>query len=358
MFTHILDILDFMVEALLHIWPYLVITIPIAVAVGMTDISDKIKGIVNINPLLAILVATLVGAISPFCSCGVIPVIWALLTAGVPIAPVMSFWLASPSMDPEIFFLSVSTLGWKLAVWRLAGTFVLSLSGGIITHVAVQRNWLGKRLLRTKPAMSVPGMGQLVQRVWQSFAALWETPRNVVPNPDGTLQIQGADVSCGCGAEDSEKECIDSDINDRPIASESTSPRSDFASRLLSESKSAIVMVVKFMALALFLEALIVLYVPQEWIVGLVGQGNIFAVPLAALLAVPVYTTSLAALAMIGGLLEQGMHPGAALAFLIAGPTTTLPAMVAVWGLANRRIFAVYLLMTLFGALLIGLLYF
>jgi hypothetical protein len=85
MLNHILDTLDFMVTGLRHIWPYLLVTIPLAVAVGMTDIADKIKGLVNINPILAIFIATLVGAISPFCSCGVIPVIWALLTAGVPI---------------------------------------------------------------------------------------------------------------------------------------------------------------------------------------------------------------------------------------------------------------------------------
>ena len=40
------------------------------------------------------------------------------------------FRFASPTMDPEIFFLTVSTLGWDLAVWRLGATLVLSLSGG------------------------------------------------------------------------------------------------------------------------------------------------------------------------------------------------------------------------------------
>ena len=358
MLNHILDILDFMTSSLLHIWPYLLVTIPLAVAVGMTDIADKIKGLVNINPILAIFIATLVGAISPFCSCGVIPVIWALLTAGVPIAPVMSFWLASPSMDPEIFFLSVSTLGWKLAVWRLGGTFIMSLAGGFITHIAVQHGWLGSRLLRTKPTLTVPGMRQLARRAWHAFAGMWEVSRTVVPNPDGTLQIQRGGASGGCGNGDSKADCNAEDINEGPVVSEVSLHRADFTIRLLRESKSAIVMVVKFMALALFLEALIVLYVPEAWISGLVGQNNIFAVPLAALLAVPVYTTSLAALAMVGGLLEQGMQPGAALAFLIAGPTTTLPAMVAVWGLANRRVFTVYLLVTFLGALLLGLLYY
>jgi uncharacterized membrane protein YraQ (UPF0718 family) len=51
------------------------------------------------------------------------------------------------------------------------------------------------------------------------------------------------------------------------------------------------------------------------------------------------------------------MNKGAALSFLIAGATTTLPAMVAVWGITKKRVFFLYLSFALFGALLTGLLY-
>ena len=116
-------------------------------------------------------------------------------------------------------------------------------------------------------------------------------------------------------------------------------------------------MVAKFMALAFFLEALITLYVPSEWIVGLVGSNNPWAIPVAALIGVPVYTSNLAALGMVGGLLTQGMNPAAALAFLIAGPTTTIPAMAAVWGLTTRRVFALYVAFSLIGAVSLGYVY-
>ena len=113
--------------------------------------------------------------------------------------------------------------------------------------------------------------------------------------------------------------------------------------RLLGETWSASLMVAKFMALAFFLEALIILYVPSDWIAGLLGQQNQGAILMAALIGVPVYTTELIALPLVSGLLAHGMNPGAALAFLIAGPTTTLPAMAAVWGLTKRRVFFLYL---------------
>lgn len=116
-------------------------------------------------------------------------------------------------------------------------------------------------------------------------------------------------------------------------------------------------MVLKFMALAFFLEALIIFYAPQEWIAGLLGGQNRWAIPAAALLGAPVYTSNLTALPLVEGLLAQGMAPGAALAFLIAGPTTTLPAMTAVWGLVERRVFFLYVLISLLGAVGLGSLY-
>jgi len=116
-------------------------------------------------------------------------------------------------------------------------------------------------------------------------------------------------------------------------------------------------MVVKFMALAFFLSALIQLYVPEDWVAGVLGSQNPWAIPLAALLGVPAYTSNLTALPMMSGLLAQGMAPSAALAFLIAGPTTTLPAMAAVWGLASHRVFALYVSFSLVGAVVLGYLY-
>ena len=149
-------------------------------------------------------------------------------------------------------------------------------------------------------------------------------------------QLAGEDQQQGCGCD---------------------APAQTFKQRLLKETVSATLMVIKFMALAFFLEALIILYVPQEWITAALGQNNPMAISSAALLGIPTYTSSLAALPMISGLLAQGMNPAAALAFLIAGPTTTLPAMAAVWPLVVRRVFVIYVGLSLAGAVLMGYLF-
>ena len=111
------------------------------------------------------------------------------------------------------------------------------------------------------------------------------------------------------------------------------------------------------MALAFFLEAIIILYIPKDFISNLLGSANSFSIIISTLLGIPIYTSNLAALGLIGGLLSKSMNPAAALAFLISGPTTTLPAMAAVYGIAKPRVFIMYLLYTLTGALLFGYLY-
>ena len=130
-----------------------------------------------------------------------------------------------------------------------------------------------------------------------------------------------------------------------------------FKLRLFKETLGATWMVVKFMALAFFLEGLITLYIPQEWIAIALGQRNPMAILTAAMLGVPVYTNSLTALPLISGLLTQGMNSAAALAFLVAGPTTTLPAMAAVWPLVTRPVFFLYVTLALLGAVMAGYLY-
>lgn len=127
--------------------------------------------------------------------------------------------------------------------------------------------------------------------------------------------------------------------------------------RFFREMGRSGVMVLQFIALAFFLEALIVLYVPPEWITGIFGRSDAANILMATLVSIPLYTTNLSALGLMGGLLQQGLAPAAVLAFLIGGATTTLPAMAAVYGLTHRRVFALYVSISIVGSLMFGLLY-
>jgi hypothetical protein len=375
MLEQISAIVNFIVAAFLHIWPYLLVTIPLAVAVNLSGASRYINRAFQARPLVAVLLATAVGAFSPFCSCGVIPVIAALLMSGVPLAPVMSFWIASPSMDPEMFFLSVSTIGWELAVWRLVATLIVSLSAGFVTHFMAERGWLGQQVLRRRRTISVQSTWALLKRGWQRLEhglASLPTLRLRVGKPVLAAEAACCDASAaGVRVGDNRRRAPTTPASSRDTGcgtgcgdncgstegSSCSGNTTSFRRRLLGETWDATLMVAKFMTLAFFLEALITLYIPIEWVAGLLGHQNPWAILTAAFLGVPVYTSNMAALPMVSGLLKQGMNPAAALAFLIAGPTTTLPAMSAVWGLTSRRVFALYVAFSLVGAVALGYLY-
>lgn len=375
MLEQIIKISDFIAAAFLHIWPYLLITIPISVAVNLSGAAKHINKAFKSRPFISIILATAVGAFSPFCSCGVIPIVASLLLGGVPLAPVMSFWIASPSMDPEMFFLSAATLGWELAVWRLASTFLLSLSAGFITHYLWKKGWLGDTFIKIGSPTKTGTLRNLIRSGFaraKNYIADSNSERNTIIFSDKAVYETASaynayNSNCGCGSRTivtyGKLGCCDDPVIKKETALEISTPcgcneDKPFIYKLLKETRIATIMVCKFMLLAFFLEALIILYVPNSLVISTMGSGNPFSILWAALIGVPVYTSNLSALPMIGGLLQQGMNPGAALAFLISGPITTIPAMAAVSGLTTRRVFYLYVSFAFFGALLFGFLFY
>jgi uncharacterized membrane protein YraQ (UPF0718 family) len=292
------------------------------------------------NPVVSVVLATLIGAVSPFCSCGVVPVVAALLTGGVPLAPVMAFWLASPSMDPEIFFLSAGAVGWKLAIWRLAATFVMSLAGGLITLALERSGVIGKDVLRLAPAAAarvppVPpssGMGM-------SARAASTVPLAMYAGPQAAPAAASPSCVCPCAAR----------------------PRFGVlgidGGGIARDTGAVLLKLAGYMGIAFLLEALISRHVPQGLVARALGRDTAWAVPLATLIGIPFYTTNLSALGIVSGLLARGMSGAAALSFLIGGAVTTIPAMSAVWGIVKPRIFALYLAFCTGGALLAGFAY-
>lgn len=345
-------IFNFILKSFLHVWPYLVVTIPLAVWMNLSDFSRHFKTVMSKSPWISIVLATVVGAFSPFCSCGVIPVISALLLGGVPLAPVFAFWVASPSMDPEIFFLSVSILGWKLAVWRLASTFILSLLAGFLTHFLVKRGFITNYLRNSDTQTQTFSVRNFLKNIplRLQFQTI-QTQFQEKPVYKEKLQFSGIAGSC-C---DTQTGNPASGSSCNSGCSEAKTQVVPFRIKLLKESVKAVWMISKFMGLAFFLNALINLYVPEEWIGNLLNQQGFGSVFISAALGVPVYTSNLSALPLVGGLLQLGLKPGAALAFLISGPLTTIPAMVAVYGITSRKVFGLYLGFAFFGSLFFGI---
>jgi len=107
--------------------------------------------------------------------------------------------------------------------------------------------------------------------------------------------------------------------------------------------------------LAYVLEALLVGYVPADLIATLVGGEGIGSIAVAALVGMPAYLNAYVAPPLLAGLVDQGMSLGAAMAFMIAGGVSSIPAMAAVWSLVKPQVFASYLFLGVTGAILSGI---
>jgi uncharacterized membrane protein YraQ (UPF0718 family) len=97
--------------------------------------------------------------------------------------------------------------------------------------------------------------------------------------------------------------------------------------------------------------------VPASLIAGVVGGEGIVPIAIAALVGMPAYLNSYVAPPLLAGLTEQGMSAGAAMAFMVAGAVSSVPAMAAVWSLVRREVFAAYLVLGVSGAIMAGLLF-
>jgi len=317
----ILTIASFVAGSIWYVWPAFLISVGLGVLIQMLQMDDAIQRAFGVRVGWSIILATLVGAFSPFCAGTVVPVISGLLLSGVPLAPVMAFWIASPTMDPEIFTLSVATIGWPLTFTRLGATLVLSLAAGYLALLLTRQGWLGRHILRQR------------------------TRR----------QARTCSVSGACGAEPGAAPLPRQSTAHAPWWAELRDNLRHIDWRVFGREMAwQSWQLGRWLLLAFVIEALITLYVPQGAITGVLGAESRLAVPLAALIGVPLYLTNMSALPIVEGLLAQGMQPGAALAFLVAGSITTIPAMAAVWGIVRWRVFLLYLGIGMIGAAAIG----
>ncbi len=111
----------------------------------------------------------------------------------------------------------------------------------------------------------------------------------------------------------------------------------------------------KWLGPAFVLESLMVAYVPGDLISGIAGDGGFLSILIATFVGIPSYLNGNAALPLVAGLMDKGMAPGAAMAFLVGGGVTSIPAALAVWAIARRQVFAAYIAFAAVGALLSGL---
>jgi uncharacterized protein len=287
---------------------FIIISVLIAAYIKASGADQLIARALSGRQEKAVLTAAVFGALSPFCSCGVVPLIAALLAAGVPLAPVMAFWLASPVIDPEMMVLTWGVLGLEMAVAKTISAIAIGLLGGGAVMLLQRAGYLKDVLLaRAKPVCGTSSCGPSKLPETKPVWAFWQESER-----RGTFMGEIATMGW-------------------------------FLTRWLS--------------LAFLLEAMMVSWVPLDQVAAQLSTLGPWSVPAAAAVGVPAYLNGYAAIPLVRGLMDIGLQPGAALAFMVAGGVTCIPAAIAVKALVNTQTFLLYLTIAMVGSISVGLLY-
>ncbi|MDX1738070.1 MAG: permease, partial [Alphaproteobacteria bacterium] len=268
--------IKFVLESLLEISPYLAISVAFAAYVKATGSDALIGRAFKGNTGKAVMVAAVLGAFSPFCSCGVIPLISALLASGVPLAPVMAFWLASPVIDPEMMIVTAGILGIEFSIAKAIAAISLGTMGGVVV-TTVQR--LGGFQDPLAASITVNRCSPAIEKLPRPEWMFWKTP----------------------------------------------SRRESFRNELGSSAW----FLLRWLSIAFLFEGLMINNVPMETVGEWLANIENWAVPMAAIVGAPAYLNGYAAIPLADTLMQMGLQPGAALAFMVAGGATCIPAAIA-----------------------------
>lgn len=278
------------------LWPYLVLGIVLTSLVKLYVSKEQMAEFMKRHGNSSILIATLIGVISPLGSYVVIPLSAALLLIGVPLPPLMALIMSSPLINPNLFFLTTGAFGLELALMRTASAILLGLSAGYISV------WLiNKSYINTTSVVTEKGKGRVDE--------FTQAP------PKITLKLFLVDLYR--------------------------------MSRYVS----------RYFFIAIVIAAAIKILVSPYTLVQLVDGNQFLSVVLTTGAGVPFYICGGAAIPVVQQLAELGLSKGAVLAFFISGPATKLSSLYIIQSVYRTSVLGLYLGIGIIGALIMGLIY-
>lgn len=282
---------------LVQLWPYLVGGIILSAVIKYYFSKDKMAGFFSSNrSVLHILLAAVIGVVSPLGSYVIIPLSAALLVTGVPLSVLMALMVSSPLMNPNLFVLTAGAMGLEMALMRTISALLLGVLAGYIALWLEQTGRLDPgKVLRNPEQFTVEGIKR---------GEMERTPRGFLVE----LYRMARYIS-------------------------------------------------KYFFLAIILAAAIKIAVNPKIIVRLFDSDNLLSVILSTAAGVPFYVCGGAAIPVVQQLADLGMSQGAVLAYFISGPVTKISNLVLLQAAFKRIILIEYLIIGLLGAVAIGFIY-
>ena len=236
------------------------------------------------------IVAALLGTVTPFCSCSSIPLFIGFTSAGLPLGVTFSFLISSPMVDLGSLVLLMSIFGWKVAIIYVLLGLVIAVVGGTMIEKLHLENQV-EEYIRNGRAIDVPQEELLFNdRIRYAWEQVVSTAKKVAPY-----------VLFGVGV-----------------------------------------------------GAFIHNWIPEEFIVSVLGDNNPFGVILATVAGVPMYADIFGTIPIAEALLTKGALLGVVLSFMMSVTTLSLPSMIMLRKAVKPKLLGIFVLICTMGIILVG----
>ena len=234
--------------------------------------------------------AALLGTVTPFCSCSSIPLFIGFTGAGLPLGVTFSFLISSPMVDLGSLVLLMSIFGWKVAVVYVVLGLVIAVAGGTLIEKLHLEQQV-EEFIRRGRVMEIP-QEELHFRDRLRYA--WE--------------------------------------------------------QVISTAKK----VAPYVLVGVGIGAVIHNWIPEEWVVRLLGTGNPFGVIIAAIAGVPMYADIFGTIPIAEALLAKGAQLGVVLSFMMAVTTLSLPSMIMLRTAVKPKLLGIFVAVCTVGIVIVG----
>ncbi len=238
--------------------------------------------------------AAFLGILTPFCSCSAIPLFLGFVEAGIPIGVTFSFLIAAPMINEVALVMLVGLVEWKVAlIYVFTGLIIAILSGFIIEKMHLQK-----------------------------YVADW-----VFQMQSNTQEHKEEKLSFG--------------------------KRIDKGSTAVKEIVGKIWL---YVIIGIAIGAAAHGYVPDDYLATMLGKGNWYAIPLAILLGIPLYSNAAGIIPIVSVLIEKGVSLGTALAFMMSVIGLSLPEIIILKKVLKWQLIALFVSVVAIGIILVGFL--
>ncbi|MEZ2574366.1 MULTISPECIES: permease [Buttiauxella] len=293
--------------------------------------DSKIQAMLGARKGRGYVIAALLGAITPFCSCSTIPMLRGLLSARAGFGPTLTFLFVSPLLNPIIVGLMWATFGLKITLlYIVIATVVSVLSSLILSQFGFERYVINEK---RKGISSPVGCSAPITKLQVASCC----NSNTTPV---RINIQSIKTGSSC--------CVST----RSEVSTASTPGA--MKQAWQEAWKQFKEVFPYLLAGVLIGAFIYGFVPTEWIASHAGSNNAFAVPLSAIIGIPLYIRAEAVIPLASVLMTKGMGTGAVMALIIGSAGASLTEVILLKSMFRMPMIIAFLTVILGMAVMMG----